>query len=80
MLRRKISFAVRDTQGGTRSLDYTGLLNEKENQIVELERKIANLEEKLRGARDREEELERRLQGKGGSEDSVRLREEIRQL
>lgn len=71
---------MRDTQGGTRSLDYTGLLNEKENQIVELERKIANLEEKLRGARDREEELERRLQGKGASEDSVRLREEIRQL
>jgi len=25
-------------------MDYTGILNEKENQIVELEKKIQNLE------------------------------------
>ena len=39
-------------------MDYTGLLNEKENQIVELEKKIQNLEERLRRASRREKELE----------------------
>lgn len=39
-------------------MDYTGLLNEKENQIVELEKKIQNLEERLRRASKREKELE----------------------
>ena len=39
-------------------MDYTGLLNEKENQIVELEKKIQNLEERLRRASKREAELE----------------------
>jgi hypothetical protein len=29
-------------------MDYSGILNEKENQIVELEKKIQNLEERLR--------------------------------
>ncbi len=39
-------------------MDYTGILNEKENQIVELEKKINNLEERLRKASKRESELE----------------------
>lgn len=39
-------------------MDYTGILNEKENQIVELEKKIQNLEERLRRASKRESELE----------------------
>jgi chromosome segregation ATPase len=39
-------------------MDYTGILNEKENQIVELEKKIQNLEERLRRAGKRENELE----------------------
>lgn len=39
-------------------MDYTGILNEKENQVVELEKKIQNLEEKLRRASKRETELE----------------------
>jgi len=39
-------------------MDYTGLLNEKENQIVELEKKIQNLEERLRRATRREKDLE----------------------
>lgn len=39
-------------------MDYTGLLNEKENQIVELQKKIQNLEERLRRASKREAELE----------------------
>jgi hypothetical protein len=43
LLRRKITFSLKDQHGGTRSLDYTSILNEKENQIVELERKILNL-------------------------------------
>jgi len=47
LLRRKITFSLKDQKSGTRSLDYTGLLNEKENQIIELERKIANLEQRL---------------------------------
>ena len=39
-------------------MDYTGILNEKENQIVELEKKIQNLEERLRRASKRETDLE----------------------
>ena len=38
-------------------MDFTNLLNEKENQIVELEKKIQNLEERLRRASAREVEL-----------------------
>ena len=58
LLKRRIDFSVRDKQGGHRTMDYTGLLNEKENQIVELEKKIQNLEERLRRASFREKELE----------------------
>ena len=47
-MRRKILFQVPDYQGGTRQLDYTMILNEKENQIIELEKKIQNLEERMR--------------------------------
>lgn len=43
LMKRKINFTVKDTQGGHRVLDYTNLLNEKENQIIELEKKINNL-------------------------------------
>lgn len=42
-------------------MDYTGLLNEKENQIVELEKKINNLEERLRRFSIRESDLENRI-------------------
>lgn len=42
-------------------MDYTGLLNEKENQIVELEKKINNLEERLRRSSIRESDLENRI-------------------
>lgn len=44
LLKRRIQFSVKDANGGERFLDYTGILNEKENQIVELEKKIQNLE------------------------------------
>ena len=50
LLKRRIDFSSRDQEGGHRVMDYTGLLNEKENQIVELEKKIQNLEERLRRA------------------------------
>jgi hypothetical protein len=56
LLRRKINYTVQG-EGG-RVLDYSGILNEKENQIIELEKKIQNLEEKLRRASKREGELE----------------------
>jgi hypothetical protein len=42
MLKRKINFSVKD-ENGERVLDYSNLLNEKENQIIELEKKIQNL-------------------------------------
>jgi chromosome segregation ATPase len=58
LLKRRINFSVKDQQGGHRTMDYTGILNEKENQIVELEKKINNLEERLRKASKRESELE----------------------
>ncbi len=42
-------------------MDYSGILNEKENQIVELEKKIQNLEERLRRSSKRENELEEEI-------------------
>jgi chromosome segregation ATPase len=60
-LKRRIHFSVKDTEGGQRTMDYTGILNEKENQIVELEKKIQNLEERLRRASKRENELEEEI-------------------
>jgi DNA repair exonuclease SbcCD ATPase subunit len=57
LLKRKINYTVKEGESG-RFLDYTGLLNEKENQIIELEKKIQNLEERLRRAGKRENELE----------------------
>jgi hypothetical protein len=56
LLKRKIQFTVQG-EGG-RVLDYTGLLNEKEYQVVELEKKIQNLEERLRRATKYQTELE----------------------
>ena len=56
LLRRRIEFSVKDANG-SRNLDYTGLLNEKENQIVELERKILNLEERFKKVGSKENEL-----------------------
>lgn len=61
LLRRRIEYSGRDFEGGSRNLDFTSLLNEKENQIVELEKKIQNLEERLRRSSAREIELENRI-------------------
>ena len=59
-MKRKINYTVKEGEAG-RVLDYTGILNEKENQIVELEKKIQNLEERLRRATKRESELENEI-------------------
>lgn len=58
LLKRKINFNLKDHVNGTRILDYGIMLNEKENQVIELERKIKNLEAKLAKAALREHELE----------------------
>jgi len=56
LLKRRIIYNNKEESG--RVLDYTGILNEKENQIVELEKKIQNLEDRLRRATKRETALE----------------------
>jgi chromosome segregation ATPase len=55
----------------SRVLDYTGLLNEKENQVVELEKKIQNLEERLQRFTKRENDLENEI---------IRLKQAIKTL
>lgn len=52
LMKRKVNASTADSTG--RVLDYDLLMNEKENQLVELEKKIQNLEEKLRRASKRE--------------------------
>lgn len=61
LLRRRIEYSSKDYEGGSRFLDFTNILNEKENQIIELEKKINNLEERLRRASAREVELENKI-------------------
>ena len=61
LLRRRIDLSTVDHIGGERNLDFTNLLNEKENQIVELEKKIQNLEARLRKSNAREIELENKI-------------------
>lgn len=61
LLRRRIEFSSKDYEGGSRNLDFTNLLNEKENQIIELEKKINNLEDRLRRTSARELELENKI-------------------
>lgn len=61
LLKRRINYTAGDQVSGERTLDYSGILNEKENQLVELEKKINNLEERLRRATAREVELENHI-------------------
>ena len=56
LLKRRIQFSVKDSKGGERVLDYSSLLNEKEAQIIELQQKIAILEDRLRRASQKEAE------------------------
>lgn len=59
-MKRRINFTIKDERG-ERVLDYTNILNEKENQIIELEKKIQNYEERLRRTSAREQELENEI-------------------
>jgi hypothetical protein len=59
LLKRKVNASSTDSTG--RVLDYDLLMNEKENQLVELEKKIQNLEDRLRRATGREKELENEI-------------------
>lgn len=61
LLRRRIEYSAKDFEGGTRNLDFTNLLHEKECQIIELEKKIQNFEERLRRSTARELELENKI-------------------
>lgn len=56
LMKRRVNASTSDSTG--RVLDYDHLMNEKENQLVELEKKINNLEDKLRRSSKREEDLE----------------------
>lgn len=56
LMKRKVNASTADSTG--RVLDYDLLMNEKENQLVELEKKIQNLEDKLRRSTQREKELQ----------------------
>ena len=58
-MKRRVNASTADSTG--RVLDYDLLMNEKENQLVELEKKIQNLEEKLRRSTQREKELENEI-------------------
>jgi peptidoglycan hydrolase CwlO-like protein len=60
-MKRRFNYSIKDQEAGTRLLDYNNILNGKENQIVELEKKINNLEERLRRVGQRETELENRI-------------------
>lgn len=53
LMKRKVNASTADMTG--RVLDYDLLMNEKENQLVELEKKIQNLEDKLRRSSKREQ-------------------------
>ena len=59
LMKRKVNASTADSTG--RVLDYDLLMNEKENQLVELEKKIQNLEDKLRRSTNREKELENQI-------------------
>lgn len=59
LMKRRVNASTADNSG--RVLDYDLLMNEKENQLVELEKKIQNLEEKLRRSTAREKDLENEI-------------------
>lgn len=57
LLRRNLEFSYKDREGTARNLDFTSLLNDKETEIVELTKRIENLEERLKRANAREIEF-----------------------
>lgn len=61
LLKRKINFTSKDVEG-TRFLDYTTILNEKENEIITLHKKIDNLEARLKTKSDSEAVLKAEIE------------------
>lgn len=58
VMRQSFLYTGKNSDGSVRTLDYNALINQKQNQIVHLERKIAHLEAQLRMKDLREKELE----------------------
>lgn len=61
-LMRQNFFYEKTNEKGTRVLDYAALINEKENQVVELEKKITNIEGHFRMKDQRIRELEAEIE------------------
>lgn len=61
LLRRSLTFSTVDSEGKARSINYTALLNEKETQIVELEQRVANLQDRLKQSEAARIELESKI-------------------
>ena len=57
-MKKKINYTSVD-ENGTRFLDYTTMLNEKENEIIGLSKKIENLENKSDSNKKREDALKK---------------------
>lgn len=60
LLKKKINFTSVDASG-TRFLDYTTILNEKENEIIGLNKKIENLENRLNEGKKTENNLKKEI-------------------
>lgn len=60
LMKKKINYTSVD-QEGTRFLDYTTMLNEKENEIIGLSKKIENLENKNSSGKKREDALNKEI-------------------
>ncbi len=56
LLKRKINFTSKDSSG-SRFLDYTTIINEKENEIITLHKKIDNLEGRLKAHKEEDSHL-----------------------
>lgn len=56
LLKRQINYTSKDTDG-TRFLDYTTMLSEKENEIGALHKKIEHLEARLKEKKGEESHL-----------------------
>ena len=61
LLRRRVEYSAKDLQGGERTLDYSSVMHERESYIVELEKRVENLEERLRRAEITEKELQEKI-------------------
>jgi peptidoglycan hydrolase CwlO-like protein len=61
LLKRKINYTSKDA-AGTRFLDYTTILNDKENEIVTLSKKIENLETRLKERKSEENHLKAEIE------------------